>query len=101
LREIAEAGRHDREPRVVVPDLRFRNEVEWLRRLGGLLVKVVRPRRDGDGHASETELTAFTGWDLVLTNDGTLAELEAKTGTVFEALLASRRLPGRHVEAPS
>ena len=77
------------------------NEAECLRRLGGLLVKVVRPGRDGDGHASETELAAFTGWDLVLTNDGTLAELEVKTCTVFEALLTSRRPPGPDVEGPS
>src|SRR5690606_41986577 len=43
---------------VVVPDVRFPNEVDAIRRAGGTVLQVVRPGRpdDGDRHASETAL---------------------------------------------
>lgn len=64
--------------RTVVPDVRFRNEVDAIEAAGGLVVRVVR---DGAGlsgeaasHASETELD---GWDAPVTveNNGTLEDL--------------------------
>lgn len=55
---------------VVVPDIRFPNEVEMVRRLGGKVWRVRRPvmedRQGADRHASETALDDFTGWDAVL-----------------------------------
>src|SRR5690606_24823456 len=43
---------------VVVPDVRFPNEVDAIRKAGGTVILVVRPGRpdDGDRHASETAL---------------------------------------------
>src|SRR5690606_25237255 len=43
---------------VVVPDVRYPNEVDAIRRAGGTIIQVVRPGRpdDGDRHASETAL---------------------------------------------
>jgi hypothetical protein len=74
-------------PRIAVPDVRFTNEAMALRRLGGYLVKVVRAGRRGDAHASETDLDGWTDWDLVLVNNETAAELEAKVGAWIEPLL--------------
>jgi hypothetical protein len=46
---------------VVVTDVRYENEAEWVRRLGGVFVRRVRARHAGAGeglaeHSSETEL---------------------------------------------
>jgi hypothetical protein len=68
----AAARRH---PRVVVDDVRFVNEAELIREMGGQLWCIVRPgTADTTGHASEGGLA---GWqfDRVIHNTGTLREL--------------------------
>jgi hypothetical protein len=68
----ASAAQH---PRVVVDDVRFTNEAELIRSMGGQVWLVVRPGvADSTGHASEGGLT---GWefDRVIHNDGTIEEL--------------------------
>ncbi|MGW6061702.1 deoxynucleotide monophosphate kinase family protein [Streptomyces sp. NPDC055189] len=66
----------------VVTDCRYVNEAEALRGRGFLLVRVERPGDHGPsgadqrGHQSETELDDFPA-DAVLTNGGSLAELDA------------------------
>jgi hypothetical protein len=49
-------------PGIVMPDVRFRNEVDLIRELGGSILRTVK--RGGDttaasGHVSETELAAY------------------------------------------
>jgi len=66
----------------VVTDVRFPNEAAAVQRWGGYLVRV---ERDGVGasggianHPSETSMINFKGWDYVVKNNGTLAELRDK-----------------------
>ena len=77
-RLIREAKHFDR---VVVPDLRFANEVAALRRAGAFLIRLRRAgTMVGDTHASETEQRGIpdSAFDLVIDNrDLTLGELEA------------------------
>ena len=63
---------HDR---VVIDDVRFLNEVEMIRRLGGRVIRIDRPGPNENTHASENELNDFDGWDGVIVNDGTLEDL--------------------------
>ena len=62
-------------PRVVVPDVRFINEALAITERGGRLVRVERPGYHGDGHASETSLSSWTGWARIFINDGTVDAL--------------------------
>jgi len=65
----------------VISDCRFMNEVQAVRSWGGTLVCIVRPDAPAIAtaqHASETSLANWTGWDHVLTNGGTLADLYAQ-----------------------
>jgi hypothetical protein len=39
--------------RIVFTDIRFDNEATYVRRNGGMVVRIVRPGKDGDAHASE------------------------------------------------
>jgi hypothetical protein len=61
---------------VIIPDVRYQNEADWIKRMGGTMLKVERrdkgvlfidPDRDGT-HISENELNDYQ-WDSVLRND--------------------------------
>ena len=75
---------------VIVPDVRFRNEVEGLRKAGAKLVRVKRvgyekPRFD---HPSETEQMTIpdSEFDCVIENDSTLEVLGSKVDTMWKEL---------------
>lgn len=61
----------------VITDVRYPNEAAAVRRLGGLLVKVERPGEPVASDPADDALAGFSGWDLVVTNDGTLEDLRA------------------------
>lgn len=70
-------------PSVVIPDMRFPNEVAAVKRWGGIAVRVDRPintwtpnKEENAGHASEQALSGYDDWDYVIDNSGTLADLE-------------------------
>ena len=57
---------------VVVSDCRFPNEADYIRGLGGRIVKVVRedmPDNESSAHASETEIDKIVP-DAIIRNDG-------------------------------
>ncbi len=67
---------------VVIPDVRFKNEVEGLRAAGAYLVRIVRPDAGLKGsagqHVSETEQASMPNsmFDAVIQNNRGLRELE-------------------------
>lgn len=76
--------------RVVIGDVRFENEAAFIRRQGGFLIHV---RRDDvapvRAHASEAGVEVQDN-DLVLVNNGTLAELHASIDALLHRI-ANRR----------
>lgn len=65
---------------VIIPDVRFNNELEFVLNNGGMLIKVVRPDLvDNDTHASETSLSNENFiFHHTIINNGTLTELKHK-----------------------
>jgi hypothetical protein len=66
------AGEH-----LIVADLRYSNEAEYLRAKGFTLVNIRRPNRPIDrdpSHISENDLNEYD-FDFTIINDGTLGEL--------------------------
>lgn len=68
---------------VVIPDVRFPNELAAIKKAGGRIVRVYRPETDEKGqttgivgHASETSLSDVqdSEFDFILQNDGSLEE---------------------------
>jgi hypothetical protein len=73
---------------VFVPDMRFPNEADLVKALGGYNVRILRPGiDDGDGHASEHALDNYEDWDAVVENESDLEELDRKV-SVFLGYLA-------------
>lgn len=62
--------------RVVFTDVRFLNEAEAIKALGGKLVRIDRHGHVAEGHISETALVDYDGWDYILPNAGDIEQLE-------------------------
>lgn len=67
---------------LLITDLRYQNEAERVKALGGVVWEVLRPGTNSDGHASEIPLPRELV-DYQINNDGSLSDLES---AVEEAL---------------
>jgi dephospho-CoA kinase len=65
---------------VIIPDVRYLFEADWIKSEGGLVIRVFRPQADNstDTHSSETELVKMA-FDFSINNDGSLADLKRNT----------------------
>jgi len=57
---------------VVIPDVRQHNEVEYIKSMGGVCVKINRDIEKQSGASIDDVLEDFDGWDYVINNDDTL-----------------------------
>jgi hypothetical protein len=60
---------------LAVTDVRFHNEVEAVRGMGGILIKVVRPSYGPRKSPADRALLGWTGWDFVIGSSGRMEEL--------------------------
>lgn len=78
---------------VVIPDIRFANELDAVRRVGGFVIRIVRPnaglKAAAAMHRSEAEQAAIPdeSFDGVLRNAGTIAALARDVRVMLENLL--------------
>lgn len=85
---LLEAARREVAPwlatggRVVVTDVRFPEELAWLRSIGGLVVEVIRPGVHSDGGLGSVELAGQADYQLI--NDGTLEDLAEQVSGMLE-----------------
>ena len=72
---------------VVITDVRFLNEAEAIREMGGVILKVHRKNTDyiEDSHVSEIEMCHIAPHFNVVNNGNTL-ELEAQVGRIYNHL---------------
>lgn len=88
---------------VAIPDVRFHSEVNGIRRAGGKLVRVKRPRPAltvDPSHPSECGLIDLPddAFDYVIENDGTLEELGRKVQLLFTGRVDGRPLCATHLD---
>jgi len=80
---------------VVIPDVRFINEVQHLRKEGGKLLRVIRPGAGLEGefaqHESEIQMSKISDneFDYVILNTGTLEDLRRKVDQFIDQHLVS------------
>ena len=87
---LVEAVMRQRDERnVVISDVRYPSEVFGIREAGGFLVRVDRPGV-GPTRASDRHLLGYAGWDAVVTNDGTPADLRRAIRRAVTDLSSSR-----------
>ena len=66
-------GQHDLDV-LVIPDVRFPNEAEAIRKSGGVLVKIVRPGYAPGPDIADRALLGYDGWDYVIGGDAGSSE---------------------------
>lgn len=78
--------------RVVLTDLRFLHEADFVREHGGTVARVVRPgTNSGDTHPSEVEMEKIVP-DFTIYNHGSLTQLDAAVFRMMEVVNGSRGL---------
>lgn len=75
------------ESNLLIPDLRFKRELEALQNFGAILVKVDRTPYTEDRHISEIDLQYFDGWHYRIDNSGDLANTRLQLATMLEAII--------------
>lgn len=73
---------HDR---IVISDVRFPNEAEWITRMGGVVIRLHRPTPGVRPHISEALLSDIEPWACI-DNSGTLEQLEQQLAGHVHAL---------------
>ena len=80
--------------RVVISDLRYLNEADFLGRIGGAIIKINRPDAPaiecGADHPSEIEMEKIVP-DYALENDGDLEQLYRRVGGILSLIKDDRR----------
>ncbi|WP_043309539.1 deoxynucleotide monophosphate kinase [Pseudomonas sp. ML96] len=76
---------------VVIRDVRFDNEAEWVRSKGGVILHITRPDADEVAHHSSESGVRRCASDFALVNDGTLNDLYDELDRFISALHRQRR----------
>ena len=64
---------------IIIPDIRFANEVDWVRHMGGTIIKMERlGAADNDPHVSENQINNFVPDITIKANSGDLKTLKLK-----------------------
>ncbi len=76
--EMTQPGYPSPKQMILIPDIRFPNEVEMVKQLGGLVLRIQRPMTDFEAgnHPSECALDNFKDWDGIIKNGGNLETLQ-------------------------
>jgi dephospho-CoA kinase len=83
---------------LVITDVRFNNEADWVRSMNGVIIHVDNPRIDPvSGHSSEKGVERKEN-DIVLLNDGTLEDLQLKVREICHGLTEAR--DSLHIPTP-
>jgi len=71
---------------LIIPDLRFPNEVEKIRQYSSTLVKVVNPRIPDTDDIADCSLKDYKDWDYIINNDGDLDKLQEMVGQLCQTI---------------
>jgi len=67
----------------VFTDVRFQNEADYVRSIGGIIVRIVRPGIISGNHESELKQSEIAA-DLEIVNDGTIEDLHNKIRAIIQ-----------------
>lgn len=80
---LVQLTKDDRVTVVIVTDVRFQNEYNYLKKIDGVLIRVARPLDIIDNHPSEIDLDKEHNWDDIILNTGTIEELKLQVGELI------------------
>lgn len=78
--------KNDIDSNIVVSDVRYQNEVDLIKKLGGIIIKINRNGCGGDNHESEKKIDNIINFDYNIENNGTIEEYYKKNTPIIENL---------------
>lgn len=60
---------------MIITDLRYPNEAQMIKELGGKCIKVIRDSLPKSTDVADTALNGYSNWDVTIQNNGSLFEL--------------------------
>ena len=76
---------------IIFSDIRFQDELDYIKKLGGIIIKVVRPslsNNEFSQHISEQNINTLKNVDYELVNDHNIPHLYKKTSVIVEHIEA-------------
>ena len=73
----------------IITDVRFPNEVNEIKKRGGLIIRINRDLNSNDTHLSETALDNYTDWDYIIDNNSSLEDYQKIVAEVFSEILSA------------
>jgi hypothetical protein len=70
-------------PPIVFTDVRFQNEADYVRSIGGMIVRIVRPGIISENHESELNQRDVAA-DIEIVNDGSIDDLHQKIRAIIQ-----------------
>lgn len=70
----------------IIPDVRFINEADSIKKYNGIIIKVIRNSNNLDKHVSELEIDSINNYDYLINNNGSLEELIESICLLYENL---------------
>ena len=67
----------------IITDIRFQNELDFVKEMGGTVIKINRSTHFADNHESEIGIDYITGTNYTVENNGSLDELEEKIAIIL------------------
>ena len=86
VKQLAKQIEKEKPQYALITDMRFPNEMEYVRSSHGVTIKVDRPGLPPATHASETALEDVLDWDYILYNGSTLEEFQDSAVFLFDAI---------------
>lgn len=69
---------------IIVADVRFQNEVDCIKKLGGIIIKVERSTNYSDDHISEKNIDLINNYDYLILNNSDLKTFYINIERVFK-----------------
>lgn len=85
-KDLLENWLHDKNVHICLTDARFLNELEWVRTLGGIVIRIIRAGIEQSSHISEIESASFKA-DFTIENNGTIEEYRDKIRFILKDIL--------------
>lgn len=70
----------------IITDVRYRNEADYIKDKGGILIRINRNTGYNDNHKSETDLDDYDKFDYIVDNNGTIDQLIDKMVDIYNDL---------------
>ena len=83
---VSEYAKNSKYAVIITPDVRFKNEINYIKNRKGIVINVIRPGAVSSEHASENDINDYEGWDYTIHNTSDIVALRGQVQQIAEML---------------